>query len=141
MYAEINRSLGEQIRNERAAIFETTKKETGKIRTLFQTRQKLSDEQVEGRAISQVELANQFKYINTELNKAFTKDLQGHFIEGGLLGMLNNPNTALRKAVDKISQKYPAMSGEIMRALREISGNAETAQAILNQDKNQGRKV
>lgn len=55
--------------------------------------------------------------------------------------MLNNPNTALKKAVDKISQKYPHMAGEIMRALREISGNAETAQAILNQDKNQVRKV
>lgn len=55
--------------------------------------------------------------------------------------MLNNPNTALKKAVDNISRKYPDMAGEVMRALEEISGNAKTAQAILNQDTSQGRKV
>lgn len=76
IYNEIERTFGERIRAERSEIIESTKKETGKIRTLFQTRKQLSDVQVEERALSNLELANQFKYINTELNKAFTKDLQ-----------------------------------------------------------------
>ena len=81
MYQEIERTMGEQIRSGRASIIETTRKETGKIKTLFQTRKQLSDEQVEDKALSGLDRANQFKYINTELNKAFTKDLEGHFIE------------------------------------------------------------
>ena len=81
MYQEIERTMGEQIRSGRAGIIETTRKETGKIKTLFQTRKQLSDEQVEDKALSSLDRANQFKYINTELNKAFTKDLEGHFIE------------------------------------------------------------
>ncbi len=142
IYNEIEKTFGEKIRAERADIIDSTKKETGKIRTLFQTRKQLSDVQVEDRALSNLERANQFKYINTELNKAFTKDLQGHFIEGGLLGMLNNPNTALKKAINNIEKKYgTAMAQEVLRALKEISRNAETAQAILNQDKSQVRKV
>lgn len=47
--------------------------------------------------------------------------------------MLNNPNTALKKAISNIEKKYgTAVASEVQRALREISGNAEVAQAILN---------
>lgn len=50
--------------------------------------------------------------------------------------MLNNPNTALRKAISNIEKKYgSAVASEVQRALREISGSMETAQAILNQNK------
>lgn len=76
MYQEVERTLGEQIRSERAAIIDTSKRDSGKVKSLFETRKKLTDQQVEDRALSGVEKANQFKYINTELNKAFVKDLE-----------------------------------------------------------------
>jgi hypothetical protein len=47
MYQEIESTLGEQIRQERLAIIDTTKKETGKVKTIVETRRQLSDEQVE----------------------------------------------------------------------------------------------
>lgn len=48
--------------------------------------------------------------------------------------MLNNPNTALRKAIKNIGNKYGEdLAAEVERALREISGSMQTAQAILNQ--------
>ena len=55
--------------------------------------------------------------------------------------MLNNPNTALKKAMDNIARKYPAMAGEVMRALQTISANAEGAQEFINANKSQSRKV
>jgi len=56
--------------------------------------------------------------------------------------MFNNPNTALKKAIDNIEKKFgPAVSAEVRRALSEISHNAETAQAFINQDKSGTRKV
>lgn len=49
--------------------------------------------------------------------------------------MLNNPNTALRKAIKNIEKKYGLdLANEVQRALIDISGTMETAQIILNQN-------
>lgn len=112
----------QRIKAEWSQIQNQTKMDLGRVKSLFETRKKLTNQEVENSAISKLETANEFKFINTELNKAFTKDLQGHFIEGGLLGMLNNPNTALTKAIKNIGKKYGTdMAEEVKRSLKEIS--------------------
>jgi len=82
LYQAIRRTdIVERVKNERNLIIQDTRHETGTVKNIIETRKKLKNSEVTDRAISGIEKANQFKYINTELNKAFTKDLQGHFIE------------------------------------------------------------
>lgn len=59
-----------------------------------------------------------------------------------MLGLLNNPNTALKKAIANIEKKYgPGVASEVKKALVTIGESAATAQAIINEDKSQSRKV
>lgn len=73
--AQLDR-IFQKIKQEWSGILDATKRDTGKVKSLFETRKKLSDQEVENSALSKLDKANEFKFINTELNKAFTKDLE-----------------------------------------------------------------
>jgi hypothetical protein len=59
--------------------------------------------------------------------------------------MLNNPNTALTKAIKNIKEKYgkdgEMVAAEVTRALVAINKSAEDAQRIINKDTSFAAKI
>jgi hypothetical protein len=83
--------------------------------------------------------ASKFTYINAALNRAFIKDLEGPFLQWGLLAIFNDPRSKLQLAVEDIRKKYWNTEAEKVKSkIREISANAPWADQILSQKANLG---
>lgn len=76
----------QRIKSEWSQILDTTKKETGKVRSNIETRVSLSNA-VKGRStdtnglLTDLSEASKFTYINAALNRAFIQDLEGPFLQ------------------------------------------------------------
>ena len=91
-------------------------------RDLVRARGGLSNGAQEQRTASALDQANEFKFINGELNNAFRQDLWGHFIQWGLLWMLNNPNSHIKAALRNIGKTFDEWVAQMVEnSLKKIA--------------------
>jgi hypothetical protein len=142
---QIPENLVNEIRSAREAVTTETKTKTTTLKDLFVARN-ASNDQVWNYALSSIKEGNKFRYINDQINKAVIKDIEGHKIEGGILGGVGNilmPNTNLKKAMDNIAKQYGQNVADTIQntVLPKLASQIEIAHILCQGNINQAEKL